>query len=716
MTKPKPNKKTWREFFQNDVPQSQFERQLQQFDASIQHSDNDDASVASLVMHLLMDFSELQFLCVEIRDNSRVQLLHHFTELDCASSHNSHCKNVCLRGHDARAQTLIYDDAELLCTTVSQFRKVPKLHDLLQCRDKADVILTACSDDLQLQCRPIIPLPPFVSNAIMDLGSNNLCAAEMLVLCAQLLRERDRSGIVNVNVSEQMCYILQFLWLVAQCQIPSPKSLQLVPTAMDMTAAGSNSINLEHWSNDLHAKLHGISAQEEHQQHEHDTMQQLVESRKKGDMRQTEFITRSCLLELDELLADVALVTATEVSSITPDSHDVNQHELEYQGAPAQHGVEVVISDKQAARSISEVTCDLGDDLNRGDMAATGGMSENLNGISGGIKSDGDIIQYETIVNYASGNVIRHETIVVAPTPTPAPAPTPTPAPAPAVPAPMAPADIESARIMRAAIKRTSSIEEAERDRDQKIVVKNGNAIIDQLARVGKGKTNERKQIDVAIDHMASRDYSVAVNILNGVLKHMRSKYHQKDAKIAICVYDLIADLYFLQKKYEKALNIYSDILDLDKKVAPAKFRAVQKKEAKTVQRITENKTQKLFDSADENLDLGIVNMKIGTYDKATECFTKALGTMQMTYGPSHQNVTIVREHLADSFIMQAKYDDAKKAYEGILATFARIKVDPNDHRFISVTKKLKYVKQKIIEERRPKDSFKKIAQWMTVT
>jgi len=149
--------------------------------------------------------------------------------------------------------------------------------------------------------------------------------------------------------------------------------------------------------------------------------------------------------------------------------------------------------------------------------------------------------------------------------------------------------------------------------------------------------------------------------------------------------------------------------------VAPAKFRAVQKKEAITVQRITKNKTQKLFDSADENLDLGIVNMKIGTYEKASECFTKALGTMQMTYGPSHENVTIVREHLADSFIMQAKYDDAKKAYEGILATFTRIKVDPSDPRFISVTEKLKYVKQKIFEQRRPKDSFKQIAQWMTV-
>jgi len=162
-------------------------------------------------------------------------------------------------------------------------------------------------------------------------------------------------------------------------------------------------------------------------------------------------------------------------------------------------------------------------------------------------------------VNDANGNVIHHETIVVAPTPTSAPAP------APAVPAPMAPADIESARIMRAAMKRSSSIEEAERARDQKVVLKNGEKIIDQLAHVGKGKTDEREQIDVAIRHIASRNYPAAVNILNEVLQHMRSKYHEKHAKIAICVYDLIADLYFLQKEYEKALKIYSDILDLDK-------------------------------------------------------------------------------------------------------------------------------------------------------
>jgi len=61
-----------------------------------------------------------------------------------------------------------------------------------------------------------------------------------------------------------------------------------------------------------------------------------------------------------------------------------------YQGAPAQHGVEVVISNAQAARTISEVTCDLGDHYH-GDIAATDSVTENLNGISGGMNESNGI-------------------------------------------------------------------------------------------------------------------------------------------------------------------------------------------------------------------------------------------------------------------------------------------------------------------------------------
>lgn len=89
-------------------------------------------------------------------------------------------------------------------------------------------------------------------------------------------------------------------------------------------------------------------------------------------------------------------------------------------------------------------------------------------------------------------------------------------------------------------------------------------------------------------------------------------------------MFDLITDLYFLQKEYRKSLEVYTEILTLrDQSVKPTKFRAVQKKEATTIQRISSKRSQSLVDSADENTDLGKINMEIGNYEKSDQCFTR---------------------------------------------------------------------------------------------
>mmetsp|Transcript_16764 Transcript_16764/g.26160 ORF Transcript_16764/g.26160 Transcript_16764/m.26160 type:complete len:148 (+) Transcript_16764:79-522(+) len=121
--------------------------------------------------------------------------------------------------------------------------------------------------------------------------------------------------------------------------------------------------------------------------------------------------------------------------------------------------------------------------------------------------------------------------------------------------------------------------ENAKANRDRQIVFNAGRKILDKLSAVGKGKSKEAKQIEEATSYITLQQYPAAVRVLIDVLQLMRAKYQKKHAHLAVCVNDLIADVYFLQKEYRKALEIYTDILELsDESVKPAKFRAVQKK------------------------------------------------------------------------------------------------------------------------------------------
>lgn len=86
-----------------------------------------------------------------------------------------------------------------------------------------------------------------------------------------------------------------------------------------------------------------------------------------------------------------------------------------------------------------------------------------------------------------------------------------------------------------------------------------------------------------------------------------------------------------------------------------------------------------------------------------------AIGLMQMNFGPSHEDVTTIREWLADSFLMQEKYDEAERTYRGILTVFERIKLNPDDPHHISLSEKLDFAskgRMNIIEIEKEANNF----------
>lgn len=266
-------------------------------------------------------------------------------------------------------------------------------------------------------------------------------------------------------------------------------------------------------------------------------------------------------------------------------------------------------------------------------------------------------------------------------------------------------------------IDQRDNCENAKANRDRQIVLNAGRKINDKLSAVGKGNSNEAKQIEEASSYITLQQYPAAIRILIDVLQLMRAKYQKKHAHLAVCVNDMIADVYFLQKDYRKALEIYTDILELsDESVKPAKLRAVQKKEATTIQHILSNKSQTLIVSADRNIDLGKINMEIGNYKKSTQRFTRALGVMQMIYGPNHEGVAAVRECLADSFLMQERYEEAERTYRGILTAYERNNIKSDDACYVSISEKLDIASKKLSERnmrRERGETLQRTSRWM---
>mmetsp|Transcript_16764 Transcript_16764/g.26159 ORF Transcript_16764/g.26159 Transcript_16764/m.26159 type:complete len:157 (+) Transcript_16764:443-913(+) len=141
-----------------------------------------------------------------------------------------------------------------------------------------------------------------------------------------------------------------------------------------------------------------------------------------------------------------------------------------------------------------------------------------------------------------------------------------------------------------------------------------------------------------------------------------------------------------------------------------------KKKEATTIQQILSNKSQTLTVSADRNIDLGKINMEIGNYKKSTQCFTRALGVMQMIYGPNHEGVAAVRECLADSFLMQERYEEAERTYRGILTAYERMNVKLNDGCHVSISEKLDIASKKLSERnmrRERGETLQRTSRWM---
>jgi len=135
---------------------------------------------------------------------------------------------------------------------------------------------------------------------------------------------------------------------------------------------------------------------------------------------------------------------------------------------------------------------------------------------------------------------------------------------------------------------------------------------------------------------------------------------------------------------------------------------SLQNRPQRTKQTSTHHSIDSINTAADvihSNSQLGLINLKLQNFKKAVICFERALEAANQKWPFGHYNVMILRECIADSYLLQKNYVKARQEYTLMKSVFEIIgthtRSDNNNCRQLSVRvlQKLEYSNTKLKEQ-----------------
>ena len=184
-------------------------------------------------------------------------------------------------------------------------------------------------------------------------------------------------------------------------------------------------------------------------------------------------------------------------------------------------------------------------------------------------------------------------------------------------------------------------------------------------------KTNEEKEIHNMIQEAKCRSnknaFNEAYGVLNKCLRTAEEYYPERNHVEILKINEAIADLKFKRKDYEGALEIYTYIVSQSYSKKCRFLRTIRIKEQNTIQKISENKFNKLSTlntKVDDFLkDAGNHIIK-GDYAVAMDCLQRATRASKMLYQNNQDHNTMIKKLTADIYYETGEVEKAVELYK----------------------------------------------------
>ena len=109
------------------------------------------------------------------------------------------------------------------------------------------------------------------------------------------------------------------------------------------------------------------------------------------------------------------------------------------------------------------------------------------------------------------------------------------------------------------------------------------------------------------------------------------------------------------------------------------------------MEKVNQQQRRKLKVEFDQLYQMGEINIKIGSYDRARTYFLKAMNIVKMKFGVEHEHILALKEHLGDIHVLKDEIDDAKEVYRSILPGLES-KFGEDHERYMTVVTKLEEI------------------------
>mmetsp|Transcript_16116 Transcript_16116/g.21089 ORF Transcript_16116/g.21089 Transcript_16116/m.21089 type:complete len:260 (-) Transcript_16116:276-1055(-) len=229
-----------------------------------------------------------------------------------------------------------------------------------------------------------------------------------------------------------------------------------------------------------------------------------------------------------------------------------------------------------------------------------------------------------------------------------------------------------------------------------------------------KAKIKKRltESMEEASKYNKSKDHDKAIESYESALEDAKDLFDYDDDdetyytprkhrnKVIVDIIERLAETYLLNGNAEEALALYTDLKeDYADRQNSRRFKVLFKKEMYAMEKVNEQQRRKLKTEFDQLYQLGQINIKIGSWDKARTCFQKAMNIVKMKFGVTHEYVLLIREQLADIHVMKDELDEACGIYQSILPLL-REKYGREDSKTLAVAGKLREINERCLQRK----------------